>query len=204
MEQRIYHGNLLPQNIATALMARFNRRNLRATQYGSGDLVAIQIATPPGAISGGATSASIMLKRVPDGVSVQVGKHFILGTIASLGFTTLAAMRNPLNLLGRLDDLAQDIENLQIFDNVWEAVDEVMRAEGASFELSERLKRLVCSYCNTPNPVSETSCIACGAPLGDTQPQTCSNCGFIIQKGESRCPNCGQSIGLQKYVPSPF
>lgn len=204
VEQRIYHGNITPQNIATALIARFNRGNLRVTQYGSGDLIALQIASHPGAVSGGPTSASIILKRVEDGVSVQVGKHFLLGTVASLGFTTLASLRNPLNLLGRLDDLAQDIENLQIFDNAWEAIDEVMRAEGASFELSERLKRLVCAYCNTPNTVNEANCIACGAPLGDTQPGTCTNCGFIVKKGESQCPNCGHPIGDQKKTSSPF
>lgn len=137
---------------------------------------------------------TVTLKGVEDGVTVQIGKGSILGTLASLGWTTLAALRNPLNLLGRLDDLAQDIENLQTEDNIWEVVDEVMRAAGASYELSERLRRMVCSYCNTANPVGESSCVACGAPLGDVQPETCKNCGFILKPGEVICQNCGQPL----------
>jgi hypothetical protein len=194
MEPRIYHGNITPESIGSALLAKFNRGNLRATQYGDEELVIIQIATREYVSSGGSMAMTVTLKNVEDGVAVQVGKGSMLGTIASLGLTTLATLRNPLNLLGRLDDLAQDIENLQTEENVWGVIDEVMRTAGASYELSERLRRMVCSYCNTPNPVGESSCIACGAPLGDVQPETCENCGFVLKHGETRCPNCGQPV----------
>ena len=36
----------------------------------------------------------------------------------------------------------------------------------------------------------EGRCIACGAPLGEVQPSTCANCGFVVQKEEKICPNC--------------
>jgi DNA-directed RNA polymerase subunit RPC12/RpoP len=73
-------------------------------------------------------------------------------------------------------------------------VDEVARSASASFELSERLKRTVCEYCGTANPVGEPSCIACGAPLGKVQPTTCPHCGFVVKTGEIVCSNCGQKL----------
>ena len=108
--------------------------------------------------------------------------------------TALQALRNLLSLIGRLDDLAQDIENLQLTEQVWQAIDEAAQAAGASFELSERLRRLVCEYCGTPNKLEEPACIACGAPLGVAQPRTCSHCGFIIKAGENTCPNCKRPL----------
>ena len=194
MEQRIYHGNLTPSEMGEALIARFNRGNLRAQQRGDNERLIVQIGTRPGAASGGDTAVSVILQKVEDGVAVQVGKQAWLGVAASLGTTALAAIRNPFNLLGRLDDIAQDIENLQISEQVWQAVGDVARAAGASQELSDRLRRMVCAYCNTANPVGEPNCIACGAPLGDVQPRTCPNCGFVIKSNERICPNCGRPI----------
>jgi hypothetical protein len=194
MEQRIYHGNLSPTDFSETLMAHFNRGNLRAQQLGDADRLIVQIGTRPGAMAGGDTTVSVILQKVEDGVAVQIGQQAWMGIAASLGTTALAAMRNPFNLLGRLDDLAQDIQNLQINEQVWQAIDEVARAAGASHELSNRLRRTVCPYCLTANPVGEPSCIACGAPLGEVQPRTCPNCGFVLTSNEAICPNCKHAI----------
>jgi len=96
--------------------------------------------------------------------------------------------------LGRLDDLAQDIENIQLKEKVWQTIDRVCATQGASHELSERLKRITCHHCGTANPLGEASCIACGAPLGDAQPATCANCGYVVTNSEEICPNCGQKL----------
>jgi hypothetical protein len=190
MEQRIFHGNLTPNDLAQALLARFNRGNLRAQQLGNDQQVVVQIATRLGASAGGQTATTITIQSVEDGVSVGIGKQAWLGVAASLGATALAAIRNPFNLLGRLDDLAQDIENLQINQQVWETMSDVARAAGASYELSERLRRVVCEYCTTANPVGEPNCLACGAPLGLAQPDTCPRCGYVVKSNEGICPNC--------------
>ena len=167
---------------------------MRAQQLGDSDRLIVQIGTRPGAMAGGDTTVSVILQKVEDGVAVQLGQQAWLGIAASLGTTALAAIRNPLNLLGRLDDLAQDIQNLQINEQVWQAIDEVARAAGASQELSNRLRRTVCPYCRTANPVGEPNCIACGAPLGDVQPGTCPFCGFVITSSETICPNCKRPL----------
>ena len=118
----------------------------------------------------------------------------MLGQAASLGASALLTWMNPMNLLGRLDDIAQDIEHLSLDDQVWTLIDQLARSRGASQQLSERLGRLTCEYCRVANPVGEGRCIACGAPLGDVQPFTCHHCGHVVLGNETKCPNCGEKL----------
>lgn len=194
MEQRIYHGKITPQDFAQSLIAHFNRGNLRVQQIGGGPKVAVQIATSNMSTSGGTTALSVTLQSVEDGVTVQLGNQAWMGVAANLGITALFALRNPFSLIGRLDDVAQDIENLQLADEVWKVIEATARAAGSSQELSERLRRVTCEYCGTANPVGESNCIACGAPLGNVQPRTCTRCGFVVTLTEKVCPNCGQPV----------
>jgi hypothetical protein len=194
MDRRIFHGNIKPGDIAQALLGEFNRGNLHAQSLGQASKMAVQISTRMGAQSGGQTALTITLQATNEGVMVEIGQQAWLGVAASLGQTALSALRNPFNLLGRLDDLAQDIENIQLSDKVWKAIDRAVISAGASYELSERLRRVVCDYCHTANPVGEGSCFACGAPLGNVQPATCPNCGFAVSQIEIICPNCSKTL----------
>ena len=194
MVRRIFHGTITPQDLGRALVAQFNQSNLRAQQFLSKGKVIVQIATRERRMSGGTTALTVYLEEVEDGVAVQVGEQAWLGIAASIGTTILSVWRNPFNLIHRLDDIAQDVENIQVSDQVWQVIESFARMRGATFELSERLRRLMCEYCEVANPVGEPSCIACGAPLGENQPDTCPNCGFVIKPGEQICPNCNHSI----------
>ncbi len=193
METRIYHGKFSPAVIAQNLVAHFSRGNLIVQQIGDGSNLAVQIASRDRA-SGGQTALSVTLQAVTDGVAVQVGQQAWVGVAASLGFSALAALLNPWNLLGRLDDIAQDIESISLKEEVWETIDATARTLGSGYELSDRLKRVVCAYCQGANPVGEATCGACGAPLGNVQPSTCKNCGFILTQAERFCPNCGKPV----------
>jgi hypothetical protein len=194
MERRVYHGNLTPADIAQALMAEFNQGNLQTQLLGSRDNLTVQIASSQWARSGGRTALAINVQKIEDGVLVQVGEQQWLGVAASLGQSALSALVNPLNLLGRLDDIAQDISNLQLRERVWLVIGNVVGAAGASHQLSERLNRILCEYCGSANPVGESNCVACGAPLGKAQPRTCVHCGFVITHGETACPNCARPL----------
>jgi len=194
MVKKIYHGDIKPMDFSNALIAEFNQGNLKAQHAGHENEIIVQIATRQMRRSGGKTALTVTLEKVEDGVAVQIGKQSWLGVAASLGTSALYALRNPMSLLGRLDDIAQDIESIQIVEKVWETIENVAYAAGASFELSERLRRLVCAYCKTANPVGESNCIACGAPLGEVQPSTCDNCGFVITPEDTYCPNCDNPI----------
>jgi RNase P subunit RPR2 len=187
---RIYHGDLNPSDIARNLIAHFNRGVYQVQQVGRDPKIAVQIATHRSAQSGGQTALTITIHKLEDGISIQVGKQAWLGVAASLGMTALSALRNPFSLIGRLDDIAQDIESLSLEEEVWDVIERTSRQHGAGTELSDRLKRYICPFCNTANPPGEGRCIACGAPLGDIQPRTCLNCGFVVRTFERVCPNC--------------
>jgi len=194
MDRRIFHGSIKPTDLARALMAEFNRGNMHAQTVGEQDKMSVQIATRTGSISGGQTALTVNIQKTEDGIIVQLGEQAWLGVAASLGQTAWSALRNPFNLLSRLDDLAQDVESIQLGDRVWKLIDRTVAAFGASHELSERFARLTCHYCGVANPVGEGSCLACGAPLGDAQPTACIKCGFVVRSDEAACPNCGQKF----------
>ena len=194
MERRIFHGILSPTDIAQALLAEFNRGNIRAQVVGKSDKLAVQIGTRPGAMSGGQTAITVTIQKVTDGIMVELGQQTWLGVAASLSQTAFSLFRNPFNLIGRLDDLAQDIESLQIGENVWEVIARTAASAGASHQLSDRMSRLTCEFCGTANPHGEPACIACGAPLGDAHPTSCPNCGFVVINDESTCPNCRHKL----------
>jgi len=194
METKIFHGKLTPREIGRKLVATFNRGNYHAQKIGDDDQIIVQIATNRMSRSGGQTAMTVTLQQLEDGVSIQIGEQSWMGVAASLGTSALSALRNPFSLLGRLDDIAQDIESLQLKDKVWDTIQELARTMAAGHELSERLKRMVCDYCRTANPVGQPRCIACGAPLGDVQPRTCLNCGFVVRSNEVNCPNCRKPL----------
>lgn len=194
MDRRIFHGTINPNDIAHALMGEFNRGNMHAQVIGQQNKMAVQIATRMGAMSGGQTALTISIQQVEDGVMIELGRQEWLGVAASIGQTAWSVFRNPLNLLGRLDDLAQDIESIQLSEKVWKTIDKTVATLGASHKLSDRLTRITCDYCNAANPLGESSCLSCGAPLGDAHPTTCSNCGFVVRLEESICPNCNGKL----------
>lgn len=194
MDQRIFHGRFKNFDLAKAIIAQFHRGSYHVQQVGSGDTIAVQIATSPYSQSGGKTALSVVMQNVEDGVSVQIGQQAWLGVAASLGVSALAAWRNPLSLLNRLDDIAQDIENIDLTTDLWAAIEATARSLGSGYELSDRLKKYVCDYCNTPNPPGQAKCIGCGAPLGDIQPMTCKNCGYVVTPIDAVCPNCKKPL----------
>ena len=194
MERKIFHGIIKPVDIAQALIGEFNQGNLHVQTLGQSDKMIVQIGTQPGATSGGQTAITVTIQKLEDGIMVEQGQQAWLGVAASLGMTAITALRNPFSLLGRLDDIAQDIENLQISERIWQVIAQSAQAAGVSTELSDRLKRITCDYCGAANPVGEPSCIACGAPLGKMQPNTCRNCGYVVQPGDKICKNCYREL----------
>jgi len=192
MDRRIFHGNISPTDIARALEAEFNQGNTQTQLVGESNNLTVQIASSQWSHSGGKTALTVNIQKVEDGIMVELGQQQWLGVAASLGQTAIAALINPLNLLGRLDDIAQDVSNLQLNDKVWQIVARVAGEAGASQQLSERLSRITCDYCGAANPVGEATCLACGAPMGKEQPKTCSKCGYVLVNNEKFCPNCGQ------------
>jgi hypothetical protein len=191
MEQRLYHGSFTPGDVARELQAAFHHGNMRVQVVGGEEGTAVQIATTAGRRSGGHTAISVQIRQIEDGVLIQIGEQSWLGIAASMGTTAVSVLFQPLRIIERLDDIAQDIESIQLTESIWRVIDQTAKIAGATHDLSDRLSRLLCLYCGTANPVGEGACLACGAPLGAEQPQACHNCGFVVAAGETKCPNCG-------------
>jgi len=191
---KIYHGDLTPVELANDLVAYFHRGSYQVQKFCQPDRMAVQIATRRDRHSGGDTALTVTLSKVEDGVSVQTTEQLWLGLAASLGISALSALRNPFSILSRLDDIAQDVESLQLEEKVFAVLDHSARQKGTGQALSERLKRMICPFCTTPNPIDTNRCLACGAPLADVRPQTCPKCGFVTKSTETICPNCGSLL----------
>jgi hypothetical protein len=194
MEQKVFHGSISPVDFSQSLVAEFNRGNYRVQQFNHGGQIIVQIATANYAQNGGQTALSIALRPIEDGVSIELGEQQWLGIAANLGMAAISALANPMNILFRLSDIAQDIESLQLKEEVWKVIDQTAISIGGSLELSARLRRMECNYCGTANPVGQPNCIACGAPLGGVHPVACPRCGYVVHPGFSKCPNCKTNL----------
>lgn len=194
METRNYFGQITPHDLANRLVSEFHAGNLRTQIIGAPEKLVVQIATRDHPQSGGTTALSVSIWQRPEGISVQVGEQSWLGVAASLGQTALFAAMNPWNLISRLDDIAQDLEHLQLANRIWSVIEETVKKVSVATEITNRLRNVICPYCTTGNPVGQASCIACGAPLGNFQPSTCFHCGFVVRKTDTICPNCRKPL----------
>lgn len=197
MTQKVYHGDLTPSDLAVALQGEFSRGDLRVARSGDADKIALNISTPQSRAAGGNTSLAIVIQKHEDGVLVNMGEQEWLGIAADFGKTAFAAFQNPLSLLGRLDDIAADVDALQLPEKVWQAIDRFAKSKAASTQISDRLRTTVCEYCHAANPVGTAVCVQCGAPLGGVQPGSCLKCGMVNPKEARFCANCGSKLGEQ-------
>ncbi len=194
MTQKVYHGNITPEDMAVALQGEFNRGDLRVARSGDKEKLAINISTPQSRAAGGNTSLAIVIQKHEDGILVNVGDQEWLGIAADFGKTALQALQNPWSLIGRLDDIAADVDSLQLPEKVWQAIERFAQSKAASTQISDRLRTTTCEYCKAANPVGTAVCVQCGAPLGNVQPGTCAKCGMVNAKEARFCANCGTKL----------
>jgi len=131
-EQQTFYGPVKPEQLGRALVAEFNHGNFRARMLGRGKQRVVQIATREAPRSGGRTAITVHLVEHDDGIHVRIGQQDWLGVAASLGWTALAALRQPMSLLGRLDDLAQDLASLQLTARIWQTLSAATESLGLS------------------------------------------------------------------------
>ncbi len=194
MEQKIFHGQMSPGDLANALVAEFNGGGLVAQRVGEGEKIAVQVATQRRRQSGGRTAMTVVLSDHEDGVVVSIGQQEWLGIAASLGKTALQVIQNPWQIVNRLDDVAADINSIQLEKRIWEVINHVAASAGVSTRISERLRTVACSYCDYANAVGDGACNACGAPMGAQQPISCMKCGYVNEIGTTYCANCGDHL----------
>ncbi|MBI5879474.1 MAG: zinc ribbon domain-containing protein [Chloroflexi bacterium] len=194
MDQRTYHGKLTPDELASAVVAAFDQGNRRAQKVGSGERVMVQIATREWSGSGGQAALAVTIQRIEGGVTVSLGQHEWLGAAASILQTGVMALLNPITLLNRIDDVAQDVSSFSLPTQVWDVVEKYCRSVGAAMAMSERLQSVACPYCGVTNKVGDGKCSACGGPLGAAQPRLCPKCGNVMGPTSKFCDVCGSPL----------
>ena len=112
---------------------------------------------------GSRTSIYVYAKKQNNDLLVTVSDQEWSSIASSLGTTLLSAAINPINLLHRLDDLAVDVQNIQLSDRVKTFVKEFKQHK--SDLAIEEIDRYSCKYCKSKNEPKSTHCRACGAPL---------------------------------------
>src|SRR3990172_11441138 len=105
MTQKVFHGDITPDDIANALVGEFNSAEFNTSQAGDDDKIVVHIFKPQWRQSVGNTSLSVSIQKHEDGVLVDMGDQEFLGVIASLGSPAFSLFQNPLNIISRLDDV---------------------------------------------------------------------------------------------------
>ncbi|MGC9522452.1 MAG: zinc ribbon domain-containing protein [Anaerolineae bacterium] len=195
VEQRAYHGELDPRELARALALRFNEGETRAHWVaGEERRAVVQIQNRQMESRDPTTAVTVHISPTKTGISVAVSEQKLLGVAADMAKTGIHAWLNPLRIIDELDDIARNVRWLGLRSEVWEAVDEYCRAHGSGRGVAGALLHVVCPYCGTPNDIGAQNCKACRAPLAEAQPIVCGRCGFLNEPGASLCVNCGATL----------
>ena len=194
MEQRTYHGTLDPEQVADALIARFNQGGTAAQRLGRGDSVIVQIGTLD-RYRRTENGLAVTITQTVDGVNVSVGQPAWLDAAADLAQAGLGALLNPVSLLGKLDEVARDVSSFNLPQQVWATVEQHCRSVGAGLGGSPQTMMIACAYCGVANQPGAPSCMGCGAPLGEVQPVYCPKCGQVAPHGTKFCARCGTKLG---------
>jgi hypothetical protein len=136
MEQRIYRGNLTPEELADHLVNHFDPQNdLQAQKIGSGGSFVVQIGR--GDVPKDIRHAvSLGISPAPDGpgVAVTMGRQQWISPGSATGAAALAmvsVMVTPWALFGLLWPLSDAIGRQSLPRDVWEVVDVFAGSRGA-------------------------------------------------------------------------
>jgi ribosomal protein L40E len=195
VEQRAYHGELDPKELAQALAMRFDEGETRAHWMGGerGRAV-VQIQSRRVEHGDPTTAVTVHISPTKTGITVSVSEQKVLGVAADMAKSGVQAWFNPMRLLGELDDIARNVRWLGLRSEVWKAVDEYCRNQGSARGAAGILANIVCPYCGTPNDIGAQNCKACQAPLAEAQPIVCGRCGFMNEPEATLCVNCGATL----------
>jgi ribosomal protein L40E len=195
VEQRAYHGELAPEDLARSLVVRFDEGETRAHwMQGDRGRAVVQIQSRRVEHGDPATAVTVHISPTKTGITVSISEQKVLGVAADMARSGVQAWLNPMRLLGELDDIARNVRWLGLRSEVWKAVDEYCRNQGSARGAAGILSHVVCPYCGTPNDIGAQNCKACRAPLAEAQPIICGRCGFMNEPQASLCVNCGAGL----------
>jgi len=170
VEQRAYHGEIDPSDLAQALVLRFNEGETRAHYMkGQAGRAVVQIQNRQREYGDPTTAVTVHISPTKTGITVSVSEQKVLSVAADMAKTGLQTWLNPVRLLGEIDDIAR---------------------RGAAGILAN----VICPYCGTPNDIGAQNCKSCRAPLAEAQPIVCGRCGFMNEPQADFCVNCSARL----------
>ena len=166
MDQKTYHGEIDPQELADVLVSRFDQGDLAARKTGRPDRVVVQISTRAHRRRDDPhTSLAVTIAKAEDGVTVSVGEQQVLGVAADLVQTGIGALFNPLSLIGEIDDIVRDVSKLTLPQQVWEVIEEYCRSVGAGLGLAPDKLLVTCPKCGQILEHDAKFCTRCGTRI---------------------------------------
>jgi len=193
MEQRTYHGDLNPEDIAKALVAQFNQGSTVAHQFSQGERVVVQIGSRDRR-QGVENALTVSLSKTRDGVNVGVGEQRWLDAATDLAQAGLGALFNPVSLISNLGEIVRDVSSFSLPEQVWKTIESYCDSVGAGLGGSLEQSNITCGYCGVLNEPGAPRCIACGAPMGNLQPIHCHVCGLSAPYNAKTCKRCGAKL----------
>ena len=153
MAKKIFHGNFTPDDLAALLICISTVAILKCKRLAQEMRSRCKFGQKGRLNPAGKLRSALSFQAFDDGVIISSGEQQWMGIAASLGYSALAALRNPLSLLGRIDDIAQDIEYLNLEEEIWNVLTSNVKIKGSQYNFLIALRRIVCDYCDTANPV---------------------------------------------------
>lgn len=195
IEQRAYHGDIKPEDMARALVLRFDGAETRAQwMHGEGQRAIVQVSNRRVERNDADTAITTHITPTKTGVTVSVSEQRWLGIAADLARVGVKGWLNPMRLLTEFDNIARNVRWLGLRSEIWKAVDEYCQSRGSALGNAAILSSVICAYCGTPNDVGAHNCQACRAPLTTQQPIICHRCGTLNRAENSLCVNCGARL----------
>lgn len=194
MEQRIFHGQMRPEDLTQALLDEWDRDDTIAQGFTEQGRAVVQIGQREAgwfsdephqaitldieAIDGGLQVTMGQQQWIKDGVQIFAG-----GLIGFLPFF----FTFPLGGLFGGDRIDQSLP-----DRIWQTIDRYAGNSGAATGKTQRLTTIPCPECGVANPQNAERCSACGASLMPSA--SCPNCGHVNPPGARFCNRCGSAI----------
>ncbi len=197
MEQRVYHGQVSPEDVAQALLDEWDQGDTMAQAFGEEGRVIVQIGQrSAGWFSDEPRQAlTLGIEPIADGLRVTMGQQqwyqdggiqFIGGGLIGL-FPFFFAFP-----LGQLFGGAEDDIDQRLPARVWQSIERFAGNTGAATGATRRLTTIPCPSCGVANAQGAERCSACGTSL--TAPAGCPNCGHTNPPGANFCNRCGAQL----------
>ena len=129
----------------------------------SDDQIKLQVSNDRRLRSGSRISVVVSVINHAESSLIQIGDPEWMNIAGSIGATLLGTLIRSVNIIGRIDDLSVDLNNVQLPDRVKQLVNDYVTALIA--EKTSARNRTKCQYCGSRNSSSATHCKSCGAPL---------------------------------------